>query len=69
MPAETPPEMSPAKVRIGLAIIGVVLAVALLLVVVIDSTVGKAVMFAIAVTALVRAFLLYRSLRREQPAR
>ena len=61
--------MSPAKVRIGLAIIGIVLAVALLMIAVIDSAVGKAVMFAIAVTALVRAFLLYRALRQEQPAR
>ena len=69
MPAETQQEMSPAKVRIGLAVIGVVLAVALVLIAVIDSPAGKALMFAIAATALVRAFLLYRSLRREQPWR
>jgi hypothetical protein len=33
---------------------------------VIESPAGKALMFAIAATVLVRAFLLFRSLRREQ---
>jgi hypothetical protein len=59
-------EVNPAKVRIGLAIIAVVVLVALGLVVVIDSTIGRAIMFAVALTALVRAYMLYRSLRREQ---
>jgi hypothetical protein len=36
--------------------------------VVVEAPVGKAVMFAIALTALVRAYLLYRSLRQEQQA-
>ena len=61
--------MSPAKVRAGLAIVGAVLAVALVLIAVIDSPAGKALMVAIAATAVVRAFLLYRSLRREQAGR
>jgi hypothetical protein len=57
-----------AKVRIGLALIGIVIAVALVMTVVIEAPVGKAVMFAIALTAFVRAYLLYRSLRNEQQA-
>ena len=59
-------EVNPTKVRIGLAIIGVVVLVALGLVAVIDSPLGKAIMFAVAVTAFVRAYVLYRALRREQ---
>jgi hypothetical protein len=68
MPDETPRERSVTKVRIGLALIGVVILVALVMAVVVEAPVGKAVMFAIALTALVRAYLLYRSLRREQQA-
>jgi hypothetical protein len=68
MPDETPQEHSVTKVRIGLALIGVVILVALVMAVVVESPVGKAVMFAIALTALVRAYLLYRSLRQEQRA-
>jgi hypothetical protein len=66
MPDPTPQEPNVAKVRIGLAVLGLVLVVALVMIAVIDSPVGKAVMFAIAATVVVRAFLLYRSLRREQ---
>jgi hypothetical protein len=62
-------EVNPTKVRIGLAIIGVVVLVALGLVAVIDSPLGRAIMLAVAVTALVRAYVLYRSLRREQQER
>jgi uncharacterized membrane protein len=61
-------ETSITKVRVGLALITVVVVVALVMVAVIDSPAGKAVMFAIAVTAVVRAYLLYRSLRQEQRA-
>ena len=66
MADETAGETSVARVRIGLAIIGIVIAVALLLTATIDSTAGKAVMGAIALTALVRAYLLFRSLRGER---
>jgi hypothetical protein len=52
------------KIRAGLAIVTVVVLAALILMAVIDSGLGRAVMFAIAVTAFVRAFLLARSLRR-----
>jgi Flp pilus assembly protein TadB len=61
-------ETSVTKVRVGLALITVVVVVALVMIAVIDSPAGKAVMFAIAVTAVVRAYLLFRSLRREQQA-
>lgn len=57
----------PRKVRLGLAVVGVVLVVALVLLLVIDSAFGKAVMFAIAAVALVRAYLLSRWLRAEGP--
>ncbi len=66
MPDETPQERSVAKVRIGLALIGVVILVALVMVAVVEAPAGKALMFAIALTAMVRAYLLYRDLRREQ---
>jgi hypothetical protein len=68
MPDETPQERSVAKVRIGLALIGVVILVALVMVAVVEAPAGKALMFAIALTAMVRAYLLYRDLRREQQA-
>ena len=68
MPDETPQERSVVKVRIGLALIGVVILVALAMVAVVEAPAGKALMFAIALTAMVRAYLLYRDLRREQAA-
>ena len=66
MADETPTEINPTKVRIGLAVLAVVLIVAIGMIAVIESPAGKALMFAIAATVLVRAFLLFRSLRREQ---
>lgn len=59
-------EHNVTRIRVGLAIVAVVVIVALGLMVVIDSPLGRAIMFAVAVTAFVRAFLLYRSLRRDQ---
>jgi hypothetical protein len=59
-------EVNVTKVRVGLAIIGVVVVVALGLAVVIDAPFGRAIMFAVALTAMVRAYMIYRSLRREQ---
>jgi hypothetical protein len=56
------------KIRIGLAMIGVVILAGLVGVFAIDAAVGKAVMFAIVLTALVRAYMLYRSLRNDQAA-
>lgn len=60
------PQFDRRKVRIGLAVISVVVIVAAIMVVVIEAPAGKAVMFAIALTAFVRAFLLSRSLRAER---
>lgn len=63
--AEPAPEISRTKIRIGLALISLVVIAALVLVFLIEAPAGKAVMFAIALTAFVRAFLLSRDLRRE----
>ncbi len=57
------PELDRRKIGIGLAMISLVMVVALVLASVIDSTVGRAVMFGIAAVAFVRLFLLTRSLR------
>lgn len=54
------------KIRIGLALIAVVVVVAVIMVFAVEAPAGKAVMFAIALTALVRAYLLTKSLRAEQ---
>ncbi len=60
--------LDPRKVRFGLAVVGVVLVIALVLLLIVDSAFGKAIMFAIAAVALVRAYLLSRWLRNEGPA-
>ena len=62
------PQMNPAKVRIGLAIISVVVLVAVVLFFVVEAPAGKAVMLAVAVTAFVRVAMLLRSLRRDSAA-
>jgi hypothetical protein len=62
------PQMNLAKVRIGLAIISVVVLVAVVMFFAVEPPAGKAVMFAIALTAFVRAALLVRSLRRDSTA-
>jgi hypothetical protein len=63
------PQIDRRKIRIGLALIVLVVIAAVILMFVVEAPAGKAVMFAIAVTAFVRAFLLSRSLRREQHGR
>jgi hypothetical protein len=62
------PQMSPAKVRVGLAIISVVVLIAVAMFFVVEAPAGKALMFAIALTAFVRAALLVRSARRDGQA-
>jgi hypothetical protein len=57
------PQPNKARVRIGLGIITVVFAVSLAMVFLVSAPAGKAVMFAIALTAFVRVVLLFRSLR------
>ena len=66
MQQPTGDERDPRKVRLGLAIISLVVVVAPVGFVVIDAAMGKALMFAVAATAFVRAFLLVRWLRSEQ---
>lgn len=56
--------MNPRKVRIGLAIITVIVLGALAAVALLDDPLGRAVMLAVAAVGIVRAFLLSRSLRR-----
>jgi hypothetical protein len=58
------PELDPRKVRIGLLIVTAVFVASAVLVAVIDDPFGRAVMAAVAAVAVVRAFLLSRSLRR-----
>jgi hypothetical protein len=65
-PAMPEQQFDPRKVRIGLAIIVITVVVAVALFAVVDSTLVRAVMAGIAVLGVVRAFLLYRSIRAEQ---
>lgn len=59
------PQPNRTRVRIGLALISLVVLVAVAMIFLIEAPAGKAVMFAIAVTAFVRAYLLFRSMRAE----
>jgi hypothetical protein len=59
------PQPDQRKVRIGLAIIAVVVLIAVILFLVIDDATARAVMFAVAALGIVRAYLLSRSLRRD----
>ena len=65
--AAMPDEMDPRKVRIGLAMVAAVVVVAVALATIVDSPLARAVMVGIAVLGIIRAFLLYRSVRRGQP--
>ena len=58
--------MDPRKVRIGLAMVVVTVVVAVALITVVESNLVRAVMAGIALLGIVRAFLLFRSIRREQ---
>ena len=63
------PQLNPRKVRAGLTIICLVVVAAVGLFVVVDAPAGKALMFAVAATAFVRAFLLVRWLRQTETER
>jgi hypothetical protein len=56
-------EFDRRKVRIGLATITLVVLVAVVLFVLIDDPIGRAIMFGVAAVGLFRAYLLSRSLR------
>ena len=59
-------QMDPGKVRIGLAMVVVTVVIAIALIAVVDSALVRAIMAGIAVLGIVRAFLLYRSIRSEK---
>jgi hypothetical protein len=61
-------QMDPRKVRIGLAMVVAVVVIAVALIAVVDSNLVRAVMAGIALLGVVRAFLLYRSIRHERAA-
>ncbi len=61
--------MDPRKVRIGLAMVVVTVVVAVALITVVDSNVVRAIMAGIALLGIVRAFLLFRSIRGERAQR
>lgn len=63
------PQIDRTRIRLGLALIGVVFAVSVVMVFAVSALPGKALMFAIAVTAFVRAFRLTRSIRQGGPDR
>ncbi len=60
---DNPQDMNQRKVRAGLAMVTVVFVVSLVMLASVDSAAGKAVFFAIACIAAVRAFLLFRWVR------
>jgi hypothetical protein len=63
----TPPraEIDPKRIRLGLALVTAVFLVSLVLAAIIDDRLGRAVMAAIALSSLLRAVLLVRSVRRD----
>jgi len=60
------PELNPRKIRAGLAMVTIVVVAAIILIFLIEAPLGKAVMFAVALSGIVRAYLLSRSLRTER---
>lgn len=64
--SDAAPQPDRRKVRQGLAIISVVVVVAIVLLFVIDDGLGRSIMFAVALSAIVRAYLLTRSLRHDR---
>ena len=62
---EPRPDVDPRRVRLGLILLTIVFFVALVIVMVVDDALGRAVMAGVLVITLARAALLVRSLRRE----
>ncbi len=62
------PEIDPRRIRIVLAIVTIAFVVGLVLLFVVDDPVGRAMMAAVSVVALIRGGLLVRSIRRDQTA-
>jgi hypothetical protein len=64
MAEPTDPQVDRRKVRIGLAMVSLVVVVALVLFALIDDPIGRALMVAVIALGIGRAYLLSRSLRR-----
>ncbi|HKY14656.1 MAG TPA: hypothetical protein VJM33_06995 [Microthrixaceae bacterium] len=65
--SDVSPQLNPGKIRLGLALVAVVFVVSVVLFVVADDTIARAIFFALGVFAIVRAVMLVRWLRREGP--
>jgi hypothetical protein len=64
MPAmDEPPQIDRTKIRLGLALVSVVVVVAIVLFLVVDDGLGRAVMFGVALAGFIRIYLLTRALR------
>jgi hypothetical protein len=61
-----PYNADPRKVRTGLAIVCVGAVIAVVIGLIVTSPVAKAIMFAVAFFAVVRSFLLFRSVRADR---
>jgi hypothetical protein len=62
--SEEPVELSPSRIRGGLALISLIFVAAVVLLFVVDDKLGKAIFFGVALTAIIRISLLVRWLRR-----
>ncbi len=58
-------DVDPRRVRIGLVLVSIVFLVSLVLALTVDDPLGRAVMAAIALSAVLRAMLIVRSLRKD----
>ena len=63
---QTTSELDPRKVRIGLAIVSLILVASIVCIGIADGAVAKAIFFAIAAMTMMRAALLARWLRRQR---
>jgi hypothetical protein len=66
--SEDPTTIDPVKIRIGLALITVIFAASLVLLIVVQDPIGRAIFFCITLVSLVRVILLVRWLKQDRPA-
>lgn len=57
--------INPAKIRLGLALISVIFVTSLVLLIVVDDQIGRAIFFCIALVSLIRVGSLARWLKRQ----
>jgi hypothetical protein len=65
--SDATPQLNPNKIRLGLAMVGLVFLISLVLFFVVDDGIARAIFFALGIFAIVRAVMLVRWLRREGP--